>query len=81
MRKAYTANIPSNDFKVTTPENPLLSKQAVTSKGIPVLYINVINSVSDPVSVCLGEQNISVPAYFGVPFQVVSRFLKKYICI
>ena len=24
------------DFKVTTPENPLLSQQAVTSKGIPV---------------------------------------------
>ena len=28
-------------FKVTTPENPLLSKQAVTSKGIPILYTNV----------------------------------------
>ena len=29
------------DFKVTTPENPLLSKQAVTSKGILVPYINL----------------------------------------
>ena len=29
------------DFKVTTPENPLLSKQAVTSKGIPVSYTNL----------------------------------------
>ena len=29
------------DFKVTTPENPLLSKQTVTSKGIPVLYTNL----------------------------------------
>ena len=29
------------DFKVTTPENPLLSKQAVTSKGITVPYTNL----------------------------------------
>ena len=31
---------PPSDFKVTTPENPLLSKQAVTSKGILVPYTN-----------------------------------------
>ena len=29
------------DFKVTTPENPLLSQQVVTSKEIPVLYTNL----------------------------------------
>ena len=29
------------DFKVTTPENPLLSKQAITSKGILVPYTNL----------------------------------------
>ena len=29
---------PTGDFKVTTPEIPLLSQQAVTSKGIPVPY-------------------------------------------
>ena len=29
------------DFKVTTPEIPLLSQQAVTSKGIPVPYTNL----------------------------------------
>ena len=29
------------DFKVTTPENPLLLKQAVTSKGISVPYTNL----------------------------------------
>ena len=34
-------NPPSNDFKVTTPENPLLSKQAVTSKRIPIPYTNL----------------------------------------
>ena len=31
---------PSGDFKVTILENPLLSKQALTSKGIPVPYTN-----------------------------------------
>ena len=30
-----------SDFKVTTPENPLLSQHAVTSKGIPVPYTNL----------------------------------------
>ena len=29
------------DFQVTTPEIPLLSQQAVTSKGIPVPYANL----------------------------------------
>ena len=29
------------DFKVSTPENPLLSQQAVTSKGISVPYTNL----------------------------------------
>ena len=28
-------------LKVTTPENPLLSQQAITSKRIPVLYTNL----------------------------------------
>ena len=35
------AKSPPSDFKVTTPENPLLSKQAVTNKGIPVPYTNL----------------------------------------
>ena len=41
MGKTYTAKTPSGDFKVTTPENPLLSKQVVTSKEISVPYINL----------------------------------------
>ena len=41
MGKTYTAKTPPGDFKVTTPENPLLSKQAVTSKGISVSYTNL----------------------------------------
>ena len=30
-----TAKTPPGDFQVTTPEIPLLSQQAITSKGIP----------------------------------------------
>ena len=32
---------PPGDFKVTTLENPLLSQQTVTSKEIPIPYINL----------------------------------------
>ena len=39
--KAYTEKTPPGDFKVTTSENLLLSQQAVTSKGILVLYTNL----------------------------------------
>ena len=35
------AKTPPGDFKVTTLENPLLSKQAVTSKGILGPYTNL----------------------------------------
>ena len=35
------AKTPPDDFKVTAPENPLLSKQAVIIKGIPVTYTNL----------------------------------------
>ena len=35
------AKTPPGDFKVTTPENPLLSKQVVISKEIPVPYTNL----------------------------------------
>ena len=41
MGKTYTVKTPPDDFKVTTLENPLLSKQAVTSKGILVPYTNL----------------------------------------
>ena len=32
---------PTDDFKVITSKNSLLSQQAVTSKGIPVPYTNL----------------------------------------
>ena len=37
----HRGKTPPGEFKVTTPENPLLSKQAVTSKGISVSYTNL----------------------------------------
>ena len=39
--KTYMAKTSLGDFKVTTPENPLLSQQKVTSKGISILYTNL----------------------------------------
>ena len=41
MGKTFRAKTPPGDFKVITPENSLLSQQAVTSKGIPVPYTNL----------------------------------------
>ena len=41
MGKTYTAKTPPGDFQVTTPGIPLLSQQAVTSKGISVPYTNL----------------------------------------
>ena len=35
------AKTPPGDFKVTTPENPLLSQLVVTSKRILVPYTNI----------------------------------------
>ena len=39
--KTYTVKTPLVDFQATTPKIPLLSQQAVTSKGIPVSYTNL----------------------------------------
>ena len=41
MGKTSKAKTLLSDFKVTTLENPLLSQQADTSKGIPVPYTNL----------------------------------------
>jgi len=41
MGKTYTAKTPLGNFKITTPENLLLSKQAVASKGLSVPSINL----------------------------------------
>ena len=39
--KTSKAKTPPGEFKVTTPKNPLLPKQAVTIKGIPVPFTNL----------------------------------------
>ena len=41
MGKTHTAKIPQGDFKVTTPETPLLSQQVVTNKEISIPYTNL----------------------------------------
>ena len=41
MKKTFKAKTPQGEFKVTIPENLILSKQAVTSKGISVPYTNL----------------------------------------
>ena len=40
-RENHQGKTPPSEFKVTTLENPLLSKQAVISKGILVPYTNL----------------------------------------
>ena len=40
MGKTYMVKISSGDFKVTTPENSLLSQQAVISKEIRIPTYN-----------------------------------------
>ena len=37
----HQGKTPPGQFKVTIPKNPLLSKQAVTNKWIPVPYTNL----------------------------------------
>ena len=61
MGKTYMAKILSGDFKVTIPENPLLSKQAVTRKGIPVPYANLqLNPYSNTQLDLFCSDNLSI---------------------
>ena len=46
-----------------------------------VLSTNVMNIISKLVSVCLLEQNISIPAYFDVPLHTISGYSYLYIYI
>ena len=41
MGETFKAKTPPGEFKVITLENPLLSKQAITSKGILIPYTNL----------------------------------------
>ena len=46
MGKNLMAEIPPGDFQVTTPETPLLSQQAVTSKESQVPYQPIVEPLS-----------------------------------
>ena len=41
MGKTFKAKTPPGNFKITTPKNPLLSHQEITSKEISVPYTNL----------------------------------------
>ena len=64
MGETYIAKTPPGDFKVTTPENPLLSKQVVTSKGILVPYTNLqLNPYPNTQLDLLCSDNLSFSMY------------------
>ena len=46
MGKNLTAKTPSGDFQVITPETPLLSQQAITSKESQVPYQPTVEPLS-----------------------------------
>ena len=45
LGKNLTVKTPPGDFKVTTPETPLLSQQAITSKESQVPYQHTVEPV------------------------------------
>ena len=54
MGKNLTVKTPPGDFKVTTPETPLLSQQAITSKESQVPYQHTVEPVpQDPIGLVL----------------------------
>ena len=64
MGKTYTAKIPSGDFKVTTLDNPLLSKQTTTNKEIPVPYTNLqLNPYPNTQLDLFCSDNLSIPMH------------------
>ena len=73
--KTYTAKTPPGEFKVTTPENLLLSQQAVTSKGILVPYTNLqLNPYSNIQLDLLYSDNLSFSMH-GSQYVTIARIL------
>ena len=73
--KTYTAKTPPGEFKVTTPENPLLSQQSVTSKGILVLYTNLqLNPYSNIQLDLFYSDNLSFSMH-GSQYVTIARIL------
>ena len=48
---------------------------------VELLTGNVMNTVSDPISVCPMERYISVPVNFGVPFRNFLKMVYIYLII
>ena len=64
MEKTYMAKTSLGDFKVATSENPLLSKQAVTSKGISVPYTKLyLNPYPNTQMDLFSSDNLSFPMH------------------
>ena len=76
--KTYTAKTLPGEFKVTTPENPLLSQQAVTSKGILVPYTNLqLNPYSNIQLDLFYSDNLSFSMH-GSQYVTIARIL---VCV
>ena len=66
---------PMGDFKVTISENPLLSQQAVTSKGSPIPYTNLqLNSYPNTQLDLFSSNNLSFSKH---GFQYVTNQLRR----
>ena len=78
--KTSKVKTPLGDFKNTTPENPLLSQQVVTSKRIPVPYTNLqLNPYPNTQLVLFCSDNLSLSMH---GFQYVTNQLvhgSKYV--
>ena len=89
MGKTYTSKTPLSDFKVTTSENSLLSKQVVTSKGISIPYTNLqLNPYPNTQLELFYNSNLSFPCTApstwltncADPSARLNHQLKKDIC-
>ena len=75
MGKTYMAKTQPGDFKITNPENSLLSQQAVTSKWILVPYTNLqLNSYPNTQLDLFYSNNLSFSMYGS---QYVTNQLRK----
>ena len=74
-----TAKTPPGDFQVTTPETPLLSQQAVTSKGILVPYTNLQLNPYPNTQLDLFCSDSS-PFWCTAPNYVTNQFARIPVC-
>ena len=74
------SNTLPSDFKITTPENPILSQQAVTSKGISVSYTNLqLNSYPNTQLDLFCNDNLSFSMHSSQYMTNQSMYGSKYV--